>query len=475
MAIITTNYTLRHPVIGAKIALQTALSGYVLTNGFPTSPPPVYPPTSTAASLRITCGSHWWEIRETLTVQWTLHDSVYRPTYSNTAYYFTGVVVSHVITETSSDTLDGLAPNAIVTPHNYLTFFSFPDGETLTVTQNHVAIDGHAANGYVDWTDFQMTFIGPARLFPFTGNFSLSADDNGGVEVQTATAPEATLNTTDFGRITVDPGHRLNVFSPVLYSSAPLYFGLNGDQIVSALWDWGDGTTTTETPPFSTSSNPLLHEYQNDGTYLVTLTVTDDWGMSATATQSFTPTVQSKRIISFACDGLGFLVRARQTASPQTLLTERHDGRAGAAWEQLNATATLQAAALSKPLDLSRLFRIAQRVTEKDWQIHFSDDLGSTWSPNAMSTPFDSTYKATTRVASGLGVLLCLGLDFSSTWVGRVSFDGGLNWTSTAGAIGTGSKWGDLEYDANNGRFILVADNLSKVTSDTGATAWTNL
>ena len=57
-----------------------------------------------------------------------------------------------------------------------------------------------------------------------------------------------------------------------------------GHSIASYAWDFGDGTTQTTTGPTVTKT------YDTVGTYVVTVTATDDTGQAASATGSFTIT-----------------------------------------------------------------------------------------------------------------------------------------------------------------------------------------
>jgi PKD repeat protein len=70
--------------------------------------------------------------------------------------------------------------------------------------------------------------------------------------------------------------------------------------IVTYAWDFGDGSTAT-----GVSAN---HAFAVDGTYIVTLTVTDDGGASATVSQSLTVTAGTNPVpiadFSFVCNDL---------------------------------------------------------------------------------------------------------------------------------------------------------------------------
>ena len=74
-------------------------------------------------------------------------------------------------------------------------------------------------------------------------------------------------------------------------------------EIVEWLWDFGDGTTSTEQNP--------SHRYAQPGHYTVTLTVTDDRGATATATEELVvlPAVTEITVICYpnpASDGVTF-------------------------------------------------------------------------------------------------------------------------------------------------------------------------
>ena len=75
------------------------------------------------------------------------------------------------------------------------------------------------------------------------------------------------------------------ISAPVCLARACNFFGTgstdpNGDAI-TYLWNWGDNTAT------STGATPT-HTFAADGTYTVTLTVTDTWGKTASTTRDVT-------------------------------------------------------------------------------------------------------------------------------------------------------------------------------------------
>lgn len=72
-------------------------------------------------------------------------------------------------------------------------------------------------------------------------------------------------------------------------------------EVVSWLWDLGDGATSTEESP--------THTYEQYGEYAVTLTVTDDFGSSATATD--TVLANDLPTADFGIDGDGLAVQFR--------------------------------------------------------------------------------------------------------------------------------------------------------------------
>lgn len=93
--------------------------------------------------------------------------------------------------------------------------------------------------------------------------------DSGCVDTK---ADTFTIHQNPIAQFTGAPGCTPNSYQFINQSSAP-----TGDGVSGWLWNFGDGTTDT-------SQNPL-HQYANNGTFTVSLTITDSAGCSNTLTQ----------------------------------------------------------------------------------------------------------------------------------------------------------------------------------------------
>ncbi len=442
-------------MVGIKLAL------YLTVNGAVSSPPPA---SSIEGRIRIASGGQWWEAHVLLEITWTLQGG------SFPFSLYTGIVTNLVAEETFSGATLPLAPNAVVNNLVFNDIFLRPEGNTLE------EVTATSPPQPFPWDQYFDYYITPARLFPCSGATTITItvpDTANGVEgfgrYEIANAPTAVISTINSATISVCAnGSAAGVPS----TSAPRR--LYGSQLVSGLWDWGDGTTTPEMLPFSSSGNPMIHEYEDAGTYLVSLTVLDDWGMTRTATQSFTPTADAGRLVSFCCDASGFIVRSRVTGTPKALVTDRHNGTEWSA--PLHSTTTLRKPALSTIRGMAPIYRVVQVASSKVWNLEISDDLGSSW--DTMSAPFDATYKVVTRVAwAGNSVGKVAGINASNVIICKTTRDAGKTFTQDVQSPGSGSKSLDIAYNHKESRFEIVADNaLYKGTTDlTGTVAWTNL
>lgn len=104
------------------------------------------------------------------------------------------------------------------------------------------------------------------------------ADEAGQVATSTQTvsvgAPSAPTASFVSSPTAPAPGQQVNVDASVSKAGT-------GHTLVKYAWNWGDGSAPT------TSSSPIAsHTYAADGTYVITLTVTDEAGVAGTTTQS---------------------------------------------------------------------------------------------------------------------------------------------------------------------------------------------
>lgn len=123
----------------------------------------------------------------------------------------------------------------------------------------------------------------PSRTYTAAGTYTvvLTARDEWG---DTGTATQTVT-------ITVPPDNRapVAVLNPPACAALACNFSAAGSSdpdpgdTITYRWDWGDGTPVTTT-------SAAAHTFPAAGTYLVTLTVTDGWGLAASATRQVTVT-----------------------------------------------------------------------------------------------------------------------------------------------------------------------------------------
>ncbi|QFU07043.1 Thermophilic serine proteinase precursor (plasmid) [Pseudoalteromonas sp. THAF3] len=149
---------------------------------------------------------------------------------------------------------------------------------TLTSPSGTVATLHNRSGGSAD--DINETFNSEAFNGEVaTGDWTLAVSDNVGADTGTLNA--WTLNLTGIGEVTAQPpqagfSYDVNDLS-VQFTDASS--DVNGD-IVSWMWDFGDGASSSDASP--------MYTYADYGTYSVSLTVTDSEGNSDTLTQEVT-------------------------------------------------------------------------------------------------------------------------------------------------------------------------------------------
>ena len=124
------------------------------------------------------------------------------------------------------------------------------------------------------------TSSSPSHTFPGDGTYTVTLTSTDGWGDSASTTRVVTI---------AEPGGNLPpnavISAPVCLARACSFFGTgssdpNGDTI-TYVWNWGDNTAT------STGVTPS-HTYAADGTYTVTLFVTDTWGRTASTTRAVT-------------------------------------------------------------------------------------------------------------------------------------------------------------------------------------------
>ena len=199
-------------------------------------------------------------------------------------------------------------------------------GETISFSSaGSYDIDGDIVEYQWNLGDGSGVFMeeNPSHVFTEVGNFTitLTAEDNEGltgtattyciIELPPNVPPEADISAPPEG----------TAESPVTFSSSG---AVDTDgEIVGYTWDFGDGS------PVSHDANPA-HTYAEEGTYTVTLTITDD--REGTDTATFTVTVEPKPfpiillvgalvVVGGAAGGYYFLVMKKKEEEPAVKAT----------------------------------------------------------------------------------------------------------------------------------------------------------
>jgi len=175
----------------------------------------------------------------------------------------------------------------IKTPPN-ATFTSSPTtlltGENVTFNATaSYDLDGQIVNYFWDYGDGE-TGTGNITTYAYADNgtytVTLTITDNDGFN-DTALDTIIVQNRPPFAQFT-ESAEIVDTDVAISFNASYSY-DLDGS-IVSYFWDFGDGTNTTDMI--------VLHSYADNGTYIVTLTVTDDDG--ATASTNATKTILNR-------------------------------------------------------------------------------------------------------------------------------------------------------------------------------------
>jgi len=157
------------------------------------------------------------------------------------------------------------------------------DLQNVIFTDKSSDLDGDIVNWYWDLGDGNTSKLqSPSYQYGDNGTYTVTltvTDDDGASEVKSQQ-----ISVSNVGPMIDFAFFSANV---TIIANDPVQFAdkskdLDGD-IVNWSWDLGDGTTSTE--------KHLTHNYEKKGTYTVTLTVTDNDGVSSTKTKYITVSV----------------------------------------------------------------------------------------------------------------------------------------------------------------------------------------
>ena len=141
--------------------------------------------------------------------------------------------------------------------------------------------DGQIVSYVWNWGDGTAGSTGENAIHPYAeaGTYlvTLTVTDNNGSTDSGAASVTPTLAPNEL------PSAALGVTCALLVCTADSTGSVDADGTIDAYaWDWGDGSPTT-------SGATSTHSYTSDGSYTVTLTVTDNRSGTSTATQPINP------------------------------------------------------------------------------------------------------------------------------------------------------------------------------------------
>jgi PKD repeat protein len=192
-------------------------------------------------------------------------------------------------TDSGTGSCGGSAPQPNQAPTAAFSFTT--SGLSASFTDGSTDADGIVTSRLWDFGDGSTsTATDPTHLYASGGTrtVTLTVTDDGGAfgttskSVTVSTTPANQAPVADFGW-TVD---LLNVqFSDASHDP--------DGSVVSWLWSFGDGSTSTAQDP--------IHAYGSGGTYTVTLTVTDAYGATGTTTHDVTPNQPVSAAFQVSC------------------------------------------------------------------------------------------------------------------------------------------------------------------------------
>jgi len=183
---------------------------------------------------------------------------------------------SATATATATKTILNRPPVAVFTESTETVY----TGETITFNaSDSYDPDGTITSYFWDFGDgTNATGVVVSHVYADDGTYIVTltvTDDDGATD--TVTATKTALNRAPIASFT-ESAEIVNTVD-IIYFNAYNSYDPDGT-IVSYFWDFGDGTNTTGVT--------VEHAYANDGSYTVTLNITDDDGATATATSTKT-------------------------------------------------------------------------------------------------------------------------------------------------------------------------------------------